>query len=361
MKMTTIMKFFGLLITIFTLAIGQASAQSDAQIKAAFVYIGPIGDHGWTFQHHQGVEYVKKQMGKRVKITYVENVPENNDSTRVIERLARAGHDIIFTTSFGYMNPTINIAKKYPHIKFEHATGYRRFENVSTYSARFYEGRYVIGKIAGKMTKTNTIGYIASVPIPEVIRGINAAYLGAKSVNPKVKIKVVWVNSWFDPANEIKAAKALIAQNVDILMQHTDSPAPITVAEEAGIHAFGQASDMSQFGPKSHLTSIVNNWGPYYVARINAVRDGIWQSQDTFHGIPEKMVTFSKFSQLMPANVQKIANKTIADLRKGRIHPFTGPLNKQDGSRWLKKGEEATLSHILGMDFYVEGIDEPIR
>ncbi len=357
MKLTTIMKIIALFIAIFTLAIGQASAQT----KVAFVYIGPIGDHGWTYQHHQGVEYVKKQLGKKVDVTYVENVPENNDSTRVIEQLARSGHEIIFTTSFGYMNPTINIAKKYPHVKFEHATGYRRFENVSTYSARFYEGRYVIGQIAGKMTKTNIIGYVASLPIPEVVRGINAAYLGAQSVNPKVKIKVIWVNSWFDPAKESEAAKMLIAQGSDILMQHTDSPAPMAVAEQAGVFAFGQASDMSKFGPKAHLTSIVNNWGPYYVARINAVREGTWQSQDTFHGIPEKMVTFSKFGRFVPSKVRRMAEKTIADLRKGRIHPFTGPINKQDGSRWLKKGEEAPLSDILGMDFYVEGIDELIR
>ncbi|MCH9845830.1 MAG: BMP family ABC transporter substrate-binding protein [Alphaproteobacteria bacterium] len=351
------MKIIALLTAIFTLAIGQASAQT----KVAFVYIGPIGDHGWTYQHHQGVEYVKKQLGKRVKVTYVENVPENNDSTRVIEQLARSGHDIIFTTSFGYMNPTINVAKKYPHIKFEHATGYRRFENVSTYSARFYEGRYVIGQIAGKMTKTNIIGYVASLPIPEVVRGINAAYLGAQSVNPNAKIKVVWVNSWFDPVKESEAARMLIAQGADILMQHTDSPVPMAVAEEAGIYAFGQASDMSKFGPKAHLTSIVNNWGPYYVARINAVREGTWQSQDTFHGIPENMVEFSDYGRFVPSKVRRMADKTIADLRKGRIHPFTGPINKQDGSIWLKKGEEAPLSDILGMDFYVEGIDEVIR
>ena len=356
MKLTTMMKFVGLLTAIFTMAIGQASAQT----KVGFVYLGPVGDHGWTYQHHQGVEYVKKQLGKDVKVTYVENVPEGNDSTRVIERLARSGHDIIFTTSFGYMNPTVNVAKKYPNVKFEHATGYKRADNVSTYSARFYEGRYVIGQIAGKMTKSNTIGYVASFPIPEVVRGINAAYLGAKSVNPKVKFKVIWVSSWFDPGKETEAAKALITQGADVLMQHTDSPAPMTVAEASGVFAFGQASDMSKFGPKAHLTSIVNNWGPYYVERIKAVKAGTWKSQDTFNGIPENMVNFAKFGNAVPSGVKKMANKTIADLKAGKIHPFTGPINKQDGSKWIGKGEKAPLGDLLGMNFYVEGVDATI-
>ncbi|MCH9845832.1 MAG: BMP family ABC transporter substrate-binding protein [Alphaproteobacteria bacterium] len=356
MKFTTMMKFVGLLTAIFTMASGQAAAQT----KVGFVYLGPIGDHGWTYQHHQGVEYVKKQLGKDVKVTYVENVPEGNDSTRVIERLARSGHDIIFTTSFGYMNPTVSVAKKYPKVKFEHATGYKRADNVSTYSARFYEGRYVIGQIAGKMTKTNTIGYVASFPIPEVVRGINAAYLGAKSVNPKVNFKVIWVSSWFDPGKETEAAKALITQGADVLMQHTDSPAPMTVAEAEGVFAFGQASDMSKFGPKAHLTSIVNNWGPYYVERIKAVKDSTWKSQDTFHGVPENMVNFAKFGRAVPSDVKKMAEKTIAGLRSGKIHPFTGPINKQDGSKWVSKGEKAPLGDLLGMNFYVEGIDATI-
>ena len=227
-------------------------------VKAAFVYIGPTGDHGWTYAHDQGAKYLKAQMGDDVVLTTVESVEENSDSERVITSLARK-NDIIFTTSFGYMNPTLKVAKRYPDVKFEHATGYMLADNVSVYSARFYEGSHVIGKIAGRMTKTNVIGYIASFPIPEVIRGINSAYLAAKSVNPDIQIKIIWVYTWYDPGKEADAANALIAQGADIIMQHTDSTAPMTVAEETeGVYAFGQASDMGAWGPTSQLTSIID-------------------------------------------------------------------------------------------------------
>ena len=235
-------------LSILSVVLAFTGSVSADPVKAAFVYIGPTGDHGWTFAHDQGAKYVKEKMGDDVIITTVESVEENSDSERVITSLARK-NDIIFTTSFGYMNPTIKVAKRYPNVKFEHATGYMREDNVSVYSARFYEGRHVIGKIAGRMTKNNVIGYIASFPIPEVIRGINSAYLAAKSVNPDVTMKIVWVYTWYDPGKEADAANALIAQGADILMQHTDSTAAMTVAEEKGIHAFGQASDMREWGP----------------------------------------------------------------------------------------------------------------
>ncbi len=354
MKRYKLLKLAMVATALLAFNIGQASAAD--KVKAAFVYLGPIGDHGWTYQHNEGVEMVKRELGNKVKVTYVENVPEGPDSARVIEKLARS-NDIVFTTSFGYMNPTINVAKKFPKVKFEHATGFKRSKNVSTYSARFYEGRYVAGKVVGSVTKTNTIGYVASFPIPEVVRGINSAYLGAKSVNPNVKFKIIWVSSWFDPGKETEAAKALIAQGADVLMQHTDSPAVMTVAEDAGIHAIGQASNMAAFGPNAHLTAIVNNWGPYYVDRIKAVMKGTWEEQDTFYGINENMVTFAPYGKAVPKSVQKIADKTIADLRSNKIHPFTGPLNKQDGSEWLKSGEVAPIGTILGMNFYVEGVD----
>ena len=228
-------------------ALSVSVTAADAQTKVGFVYVGPIGDHGWNYEHNQGRLAVEKAFGDKVKTTYVENVSEGPDAERVIQQLARAGNDIIFTTSFGFMNPTLKVAKRFPKVKFEHATGFKRAKHVATYSARFYEGRHVIGLIAGKMTKTNTIGYIASFPIPEVVRGINAAYLAAKSVNPAVKMKVIWVSTWFDPGKEADAAKALIDQGADILMQHTDSPAAIQIAETKGIFAFGQASDMRSF------------------------------------------------------------------------------------------------------------------
>ena len=237
-----------------------------AETKVGFIYVGPIGDHGWSYQHDQGRLAVEKELG--IKTSYVESVPEGADAERVIRQLASSGHDLIFTTSFGYMNPTLKVAKKFKNVKFEHATGYKRADNLSTYAARFYEGRSVIGTIAGKMTKSNVVGYIGSFPIPEVIRGINAFTLALRKVNPEAIVKVVWVNSWFDPGKESDAAKALIDQGCDIITQHTDSPAPLQVAEKRGVYAFGQASDMKAFAPNAQLTSIVDDWSTYYISRM---------------------------------------------------------------------------------------------
>ncbi len=336
------------------LSVGAAGAAE--KVKVGFVYVGPVGDHGWTYEHDQGRLAVEKAFGDKVETTYVENVSEGPDAARVIQQLAR-GHDIIFTTSFGYMNPTLKVAKRFPKVKFEHATGFKRAPNISTYSARFYEGRTVIGLIAGKMTKTDTIGYIASFPIPEVVRGINAAYLAAKSVNPAVKFKIVWVNTWFDPGKEADAARALIDQGADVLMQHTDSPAAMQISEEKGIFAFGQASDMIKFGPNVQLTSIIDNWGPYYVARVKAVMDGTWNSQDTWDGIGPGMVEMASFSKRIPEDVRAMAAKARDDIGAGKLHPFTGPINKQDGSPWLKAGETASDGDLVGMNFYVEGVE----
>jgi len=351
-RLTSILKF-SLLSSMLAFT---GSAFADP-VKAAFVYIGPTGDHGWTYAHDQGANMVQDQLGDGVVITRIESVAENSDSERVITSLARK-NDIIFTTSFGYMNPTVKVAARYPDVKFEHATGYMRpTDNISTYSARFYEGRHVIGKIAGRMTNSNIIGYIASFPIPEVIRGINAAYLAAKSVNPDIQIKIVWVYTWFDPGKEADAARALIAQGADIIMQHTDSTAPMTVAEDEGVLAFGQASDMTAWGPNAHLTSIIDEWGPYYVARVKAVADGTWTSTDTFDGVEEGMVEFAPFTN-MPDEVMWEAQDTILDLDVGAVHPFTGPINRQDGSPWLAEGETPPMfPDIITMDFYVEGID----
>ena len=242
-------------------------------------------------------------------------------------------------------------------MKFEHATGYKQADNVAIYSARFYEGRSVIGHIAGHMTKTNTIGYIASFPIPEVIRGINAAYIAAKKVNPDVKLKIVWAYTWFDPAKEADAATALIEQGADIIMQHTDSPAAMTIAEEKGMYAFGQASDMKQFGPTARLSSIIDDWAPYYISRTQAVMDGTWESTSTWDGIKEGMVGIGDFSNDIPADVQASATALKEALMSGSTHSFTGPVNKQDGSAWLAAGETADDGTLLGMNFYVEGIE----
>ena len=333
------------------------AAVQAKKLKVGFVYVGPIGDHGWTYQHHQGLLAVKKAYGDKVETTHVENVPEGPDAERVTRQLAQQGHDIIFTTSFGFMNPTIKVAKQFPKVKFEHSTGFKRSKNVATYNIRFYEARYVNGVIAGKMTKSNTIGYIASFPIPEVVRGINAAYLGAKSVNPNVKFKIVWVSTWFDPGKEADAAKALADQGADVIFQHTDSPAAMKLAEQRGISAIGQASNMKAFGPKAQLAAAVNNWATYYVARVKAVMDGTWKSTDTWGGLGAGMLKIASVHERIPADVRKQAAKVEADIASGKFHPFTGPLNKQDGKPFLKAGEKASDGLLAGMNFYVQGVE----
>ena len=325
-------------------------------VKAAFVYVTPIGDHGWTYAHHNGVMHLKKVLGDDVIITEVENVPEDSDSERVITSLARK-NDIVFTTSFGYMNPTTNVAKRYPNVKFEHATGYMPSKNVANYQAKFYEGRHVLGRIAGGMTKNNIIGWVASFPIPEVIRDINSAFLAAKSVNPNVEMKIIWVYTWFDPGKESNAANALIAQGADVLFQHTASTAVMTTAEDKGVFAFGQASDMRKWGPNAQLTGIINDWGPYYVERVKAVRDGTWTSADSFEGIKQGMVKFAPMNQKIPTDIKNDAMKAIIDFAMEKVDPFTGPINKQDGTPWLEAGEIAPIADLMGMQFYVEGIE----
>jgi len=255
------------------------------------------------------------------------------------------------------MNPTVKVATRYPNVKFEHATGFKQAPNVANYNARFYEGRHVIGLIAGKMTKTNTIGYIGSFPIPEVVMGINAAYLAAKSVNPNVKFKVVWVSTWFDPGKEAAAAKALVDQGADILMQHTDSPAAMKYAEEKGVMAFGQASDMAPFGPNAQLTAIVDDWNPYYIRRVKALLDGTWKTGDVWDGIAQGTVVLAPWSPKIPADVVKLAEAARDNIAKGVLHPFTGPVKRQDGSVWLKDGEKASDKDLLAMNFYVEGLE----
>jgi len=328
--------------------------------KVGFIYVGPIGDGGWTYEHHQGLLAVEAEFGDKVETMFQESVPEGADAERAMTQMALQGADIIFTTSFGYMDPTINVAAKFPDVKFEHATGFKRADNVSTYSARFYEGRAVQGHIAGKMTETNKIGYIASFPIPEVIRGINASFLHAKKANPDVEMQVVWVYTWFNPADEAAAAKALIDNGVDVVLQHTDSTAPQAAAAEAGVISFGQASDMSEFAPLPRVSSIIDDWAPYYIARVGAVMDGTWESQDTWDGIGAGMVKIGEITDAVPADVKAEALALKEALADGSVHAFTGPINKQDGSAWLAEGETADDGALAGMDFYIEGIEGDI-
>ncbi|MCH2248567.1 BMP family ABC transporter substrate-binding protein [Cognatishimia sp.] len=350
------MKFTKLLASA-AVALGLASAAAADTTKVGFIYVGPVGDGGWTYEHDQGRLAVEEAFGDKVETFYQENVPEGADAERAITQMALQGADLIFTTSFGYMDPTINVAKKFPNVKFEHATGYKTADNVSVYSARFYEGRAVQGHIAGKMTKTNTVGYIASFPIPEVIRGINSAYIHAKRVNPDVEFKIIWVYTWFDPAKEADAAKALIEQGADVVLQHTDSTAPQAAAQEAGnVITFGQASDMGEYGPMPRVSSIIDNWAPYYVARTQAVMDGTWSTVNTWDGIDTGMVEIGEISDVVPADVKAEALAMVKALGDGSYHAFTGPINKQDGSAWLAEGETADDGTLAGMSFYVEGI-----
>jgi basic membrane protein A len=346
-------------VALATLAAGSAVAQPKDKVKVGFIYVGPVGDHGWSYQHDQGRKAIEQAFPGKVTTTFVESVPEA-DSERAIEQLARTGHDLIFTTSFGFMEPTLKVAKKYPNIKFEHATGFKRAPNLSTYAAKFHEGRYVIGQIAGKMSKTGTIGYVGAFPIPEVVAGINAYYLGAQSVNPNIKIKVVWANSWYDPAKEADAGKALLDQGVDVIAQHTDSPAPLQAAEARGKLGFGQASDMERFAPKAQLTAIVDNWSDYYVARVKAVLEGTWKSEDTWGGLNAHMVVMSPYKN-MPDDVKKMAEETQAAIASGKLNPFKCPMVKQDGSQVECKGSDALSDEqVLGMNFFVKGIDDKL-
>lgn len=348
-----------LALTAATLVSFGATA-AYAKTKACFIYVGPIGDFGWSYQHHQGLLDAEKAMGDELETAYLESVPEGSDAERAIERFARSGCNIIFTTSFGYMDATNKVARKFPKVKFEHATGYKReHDNVSTYNSRFFEGRYVQGQIAAKVSKTGVAGYIASFPIPEVVRGINSFILGAQSVNPDFKLKVVWVNTWFDPGKEADAAKALIDQGVDVVTQHTDSTGPMQVAAERGIKAFGQASDMINFGKETQLTSIVDDWGPYYIERIEAVANGTWKQKDTWDGMKEGHVVMAPYTN-MPDDVKAMAAETEGKIKSGEFHPFTGPITKQDGTEWLKDGDVADIGTMLGMNFYVKGVDDTL-
>ncbi|MFV0491774.1 MAG: BMP family ABC transporter substrate-binding protein [Pseudorhodobacter sp.] len=342
---------------------GAASAQGMEKVKACFIYVGPIGDGGWTYQHHQGALALQEAYGDKVEIAWQESVPEGADSERVMTQMALSGCNIIFATSFGYMDQVNAIAAKFPDVKFEHATGYKReHPNVSSYNARFYEGRAVQGTMAGRMTKSNKIGYLASFPIPEVIMGINSYYLHAKKVNPDVELSVVWAFTWFDPAKEADAAKALIDQGVDVIASHTDSTAPLAEAAktDGAVVGFGQASDMSDYKPSPRVSSIIDNWAPYYVKRIGALFDGSYEQIDAWEGIKGGEVEIGEITDAVPAEVKAEAEAMSAAIAAGEYHPFTGPLKKQDGSDWLAEGETATDGDLLGMSFFVEGITAEI-
>ena len=328
-----------------------ALAQDGEKLKVGFIYVGPVGDGGWSYQHDQGRKAIEAEYGDKIETTFIESVPEGADAERALTQLALAGNKLIFATSFGFMDAVMATAAKFPDVKFEHATGYKRADNVATYDARFYEGRAVMGTIAGRMTKSNKIGYIGSFPIPEVIQGINSSYIHAKKVNPNVEMKVVWAYSWFDPAKEADAAAALIAEGVDVILQHTDSTAPLAKAQEAGAIGFGQASDMAAFKPTPRVSSIIDNWAPYYIKRVGAVLDGSWKSEGVWLGIGDGEVEIGEITEAVPAEVKAEAEALKDKIASGEYHPFTGPLKKQDGSDWLAEGQTATDEELSQMNF----------
>jgi len=353
-------------VAMFSMAdmVGSRAAEAADKVKVGFVYLTTPGDHGWTYAHEVGRQQVEKHFGDKVETTYVENVPEGPDSARVIRELAKKGNDIIFTTSFGYMDHTLKVAKEFPNVKFEHITGYKRSPNMATGNIRFYEGRYVQGIVAGMMTKSNKIGYIASFPIPEVIQGINAFGLGLRSVNPKAEVSVIWVNSWYDPVKEADAAKVHIAEGADILAQHTDSPAMLQTAEKAGVYGFGQSSDMKAFAPKAQLFSSVNNWGPYYIEKIQQLMDGKWNTGEgpdhwagnVWAGMALDYLVLSPFEN-MPADVAAAAAKAAADIKSGKNKIFTGPIKDNTGKERVPAGKTLNDGELFTtLDYYVDGV-----
>ena len=334
-------------------------AHAEDKIKVGFIYVGPIGDHGWTYRHDIGRLDVEKHFGDKVETTYLENVKYGPDAERAIRSMAQEGMDIIFATSFGYMEPMLKVAKDFPNVKFEHATGYKRSDNMSTYGLRLYQARHVQGVIAGLMTKTNKICYVGAFPIPEVIREINTYYLGAKTVNPDVDIDIVWVNTWYDPGKEAQAADVMIAEGCDMVAQHTDSPAPLQTAEKAGVLGFGQASNQIRFAPKAQLTATIDNWSPYYIEKVQAVMDGSWKSVDYFGHMNEDVVQMAPFTN-MPIDVKAFAENIKSAITKGEYFAFTGPIKDNTGKLQLKDGEIADDAHLNSMMYYVEGIDAKV-
>ncbi|HEX2011742.1 MAG TPA: BMP family ABC transporter substrate-binding protein [Roseateles sp.] len=337
-----------------------AAAAKPEPLKIAFAYIGPVGDGGWTFAHDNARKAVEKEFGDKIVTSFVEKVPEAADAERVFRDMAGQGNKLIFGTTFGYMEPMLKAAVDLKDVKFEHATGYKQADNMRTYDSRTYEGAYMAGVIAGKMTKSNTLGVVGSVPIPEVIRNINSFTLGAQSTNPKVKVKVVWVNQWFDPPKETEAAQSLINGGADVLMQNTDSSAVLQTAEKNGKYAFGWDSDMTAYGPKAHLGSAVINWAPYYIAAVREALDGKWTAGAGKHawwGVKEGAIDMVSVAEIVPADAKEQVEKVKAGLKDGSFAIWKGPIVGQDGKEILKKDEVADDKFLSGIGFYVKGVE----
>jgi basic membrane protein A len=336
----------------------EVAPASSGPLKIAFAYVGPVGDAGWTFAHNNGRLAVEKEFGDKVKTSFVEKVPEGPEAERVIRDLVGQGNTLIFGTTFGYMEPMLKVAADNKGAKFEHATGYKTAENMRTYDSRTYEGAYMAGVIAGSMSKTGTIGVVGSIPIPEVIRNINTFTMGAQSVNPKIKTKVVWVNGWFDPPKETEGAQSLINQGADVLFQNTDSPAVLQTAEKAGKYAFGWDSDMSKIAPKAHLASAIINWAPYYIKATKDALEGTWKTGGVWWGVKEGAIDLVSISDAVPAEAK--VDKVKAGLKDGSFVIWKGPIVGQDGKEMLAKDAVADDKFLGGINFYVKGVEGSI-
>ncbi|MEJ2470947.1 MAG: BMP family ABC transporter substrate-binding protein [Desulfuromonadales bacterium] len=347
-----------LLLALLLLLPAFAAAQVD-KVKAGFIYVGPVGDAGWTYAHDQG----RKEMEELPFVepsTYIESVPEGAESARVITGLVRKGHNLIFTTSFGYMDATLDVARRHRDVVFMHCSGFKTAENVGNYFGRMYEPRYLSGIVAGKMTEKNVIGYVAAFPIPEVIRGINAFTRGVRSVNPQAEVRVVWTQTWFDPGIERDAADSLLDVGADVLAMHQDAPATLQAAEARGAFVIGYNSDMREFAPNAFLTAPIWNWGPLYSQIATQVKNGTWTSQSIWWGMKEDLVRLAPLSDKIPAEVKALVAEKTAAIKAGQLHPFAGPVVDQEGTVQIPAGSTPDDAHLLGMSYFVEGVQGTI-
>ena len=341
---------------ISSLAAEPSPPASKSPVKAAFVYVTPVFEAGWTHQHDQGRKAVEKALGAAVRTSVVDNVAEGADSERVVRDLAQQGHDVIFTTSFGYMEPTLKVAKEFPNVKFESITGYKTDVNVSVANARNYEGRYLAGVAAGRMTLSNVAGYVAGFPIPEVLQGLNAFTLGMRSVNPQAQVKVIWLNTWFDPAKERDAAFALFNQSVDVITFHTASNAVMVAAQERGKMAVAYHSDMRKVAPEAQLMAVTHEWGTYYTQRVLAVQKGQWRTGNVWGGLKEGMIRVGDYGPKLPAKVRDEIVKLQQDIVQGKRHPFQGPIVDNEGKVIVAVGQKLSDVQILNMNYGVAGV-----
>lgn len=325
------------------------------KLRIAFVYVSPVSEVGWTAQHERGRRYLQDQLADRVETFHVENVPEGADAERVIRDLAAQGHRLIFTPSFGYMNPTLTVARDFPDTVFEQGTGYRLAENVGNYNARYYEGRYLAGIIAGRSTRTNKAGYVAAFSIPEVLQGINAFTLGARSVNPRFETTVVWTNSWYDPGRERDAAATLAGQGADVLTNHTETPAVVQLAEERKLMAVAYNSDMRKFGPHAQLVAVTHQWGAFYTAVARSVLEGRWQSRSVLGGLREGMIELQGMHADLPQDLRDLVARRTREIATGRLHPFTGPIRASNG-RVVHASGPLPDAALAEMNYFVEGV-----